>query len=297
METPGDEGDAKGVGGGNLLARTKVARVAAGKMVLMEDYGGWHTVGFEWSQLGHVFYVDGQETLRQSYKDVPMTTVPQLIRITSQINVTRKTKQDGGDMPFYGWLEDATFPDQLVVDYVRVYDQDHGDKTAPQVTFSLVENPDDLRPGQPATFRVRAEDKDGFIKKLYLFSRGYIRAEAEIAAVAPGQAIDHTFTVSNLFHVDNTIIVMAEDNDGLVGMSDPLYMIMYRGREYTGTAYQGKPQTIPGKIIAGHYDEGGKGVAYHVTAGAIPTSLGGLPNCGAAPRRSSRPAESATRSM
>ena len=270
METPGDEGDGKGICGGNMLARTKVARVAAGKMVLMEDYGGWHTVALEWSPLGHVFYVDGQETYRQSYKDVPMTTVPIQVTIKSHPNVPRKSKQEGGDMPFYGWLEEATFPDQLVVDYVRVYDQDHGDKTDPQVSVSLEGNSDDLRPGQPATFRVHASDQDGNIKKLYLFSRGYIRAEAEIAAVAPGQAIDHTFTVSNLFDVDNTVIVMAEDNDGLVGMSDPLYMIMYTGREYTGTAYQGKPQAIPGKIIAGHYDEGGQGVAYHVTAGGDP---------------------------
>lgn len=268
METPGDEGDGKGVGGGNLIARTKIARTAAGKMALMQDYGGWHTVALEWSPLGHVFYVDGQETCRQTYKDVPMTTAPIQIQIMCVLPVPPKPKKEAGDMPFYGWLEDAKLPDQLVVDYVRIYDLDNGDKTAPRVTVSLDGNPDDLRPGQPATFRVHAEDPDGTIKSLHLFSRGYLRAEADIAD--QGHAIDHKFTVSNLFDVDNTIIVMAKDNDGLVGMSDPLYMIMRSGREYTGTAYQGKPQAIPGKIVAGHYDEGGQGVAYHVTAGGDP---------------------------
>jgi hypothetical protein len=55
---------------------------------------------------------------------------------------------------------------------------------------------------------------------------------------------------------------MAQDSDGLVGVSPSLTLTVLTGREYTGTAYKGKPQSIPGRIIAGHYDEGGNGVAY-----------------------------------
>jgi hypothetical protein len=35
------------------------------------------------------------------------------------------------------------------------------------------------------------------------------------------------------------------------------------GKEYTGKAFEGKPQIIPGRIVAGRYDEGGNGVAFH----------------------------------
>lgn len=273
-----DQGDAKGIGDGNMMARSKISRFSKGKMVCMEEYGGWHTVAVEWSPLEHIFYVDGQETLRQTYKEVPMTTAPQRVWISECLRYPTKSQKDGGAKPFYGWLEDAKFPDQLVVDYVRVYDEDLGNKMAPSVTVTVDGNADELRLGQPATFRVRADASEGAIKTVYLFSSGYIRAEANVEPVPagtqswwagfigmfskPGHAIDQTFSVSNLFEDCNTIIAMAKDNDGRIGLSAPLLVNVLTGREYTGAAYQGKPQLIPGKIIAGHYDEGGNGVAF-----------------------------------
>ncbi len=271
-----DQGDGKGIGATNMLARTKIARRSSGKVVLMEEYGGWHTVSLAWSPLEHIFYVDGQETLRQSYMDVPITTVPQRIWISSCLRTPKVLKKDGGRKPFYGFLEDATFPDKLVVDYVRVYEEDLGNKTPPVVTVTMDGNPDGLLIGRPVTFNINANDRDGIVKKIYLFSSGYIRAEAEVSPPEPaswcsrltslfckrGHSVDQSFTVTNLFEVSNTIIAMAQDNDGLVGLSAPIQIEMLTGNEYTGTAYQGKPHPIPGTIIAGHYDEGGRGVAF-----------------------------------
>jgi hypothetical protein len=45
-----------------------------------------------------------------------------------------------------------------------------------------------------------------------------VRSEAKLAA-APA---DQTFTLSNLFEGDNTLIATAEDNDGLIGLSAPV---------------------------------------------------------------------------
>jgi len=218
LTTVTDQGDGKGIGGASMLARREVGRVSKGKVVTLEEYGGWHTVGFEWTPLEHVFYVDGQETLRQSYREVPVTTVPQRVRISACLRTPKQLKKDGGKKPFYGWLEDAKFPDQLVVDYVRVYQEDTGDKTAPTVTLTREDKPEELTKGQPLTFRIRATDKDGRIQSVHLFAKGYLRAESN----ADRALIDQVFTVSNLFDGNNTIIAMARDNDGLIGLSAPL---------------------------------------------------------------------------
>jgi hypothetical protein len=45
-----------------------------------------------------------------------------------------------------------------------------------------------------------------------------IRADAETDTAG----LTHPFTVTNLFEGDNTVIAMARDDDGLVGMSAPL---------------------------------------------------------------------------
>lgn len=272
-----DQGDAKGVGSTNMLGRSKIARCSQGKSVTLQEYGGWHTVALEWSPLEHIFYVDGQETYRQSYREVPITTVPQRIWISGCFRTPKKLKKDGGWKPFYGFLEDAKFPDQLVVDYVRVYEEDHGKKSVPTVTVTLDGSEDEYLLGKPMTFRVHADDQDGTVKTIYLFSSGYIRAEMDVApptdkgsrgsrfanvSAKRGHSVHQTFTVTNLFEVSNTVIAMAKDNDGLIGLSAPLRITMLTGHEYTGSVYQGKPHAIPGKIIAGHYDEGGRGIAF-----------------------------------
>lgn len=218
-----DQGDGKGIGGDNMLARTEIGRVSKGKQVILEAYDGWHTVGLEWTPLEHVFYVDGQETLRQSYREVPVTTVPLRVRISACLRTPKQLKKDGGKKPFYGWLEDAKFPDQLVVDYVRVYQEDTGDKSAPVVALTLETKPDGLIKGRPVTFRIRAADRDGRIQSVHLFSKGYLRAESN----ADRPHIDQIVTVSNLFEDANTVIAMARDNDGLVGLSSPIRLTLH----------------------------------------------------------------------
>jgi hypothetical protein len=238
--------------------RKEVGRVSSGRTVTLEEYGGWHTVGFEWTPLEHIWYIDGQETLRQTYRDVPVTSAPQIVKIGGVFRVPQKSRKDGGKETHYGWLEDATLPDQLKVDYFRVYDVDHAGKEVPQVTVTLENAEAGTLHGKPATFRVQAGDKDGTVKALYLFSKGYIRAETTVDAAT----VDQRFTVTNLFPGRNTVIAMAKDNEGRIGMSTPLRVDALSGREYTGTAFQGKPQAVPGTIFPGQYDEGGNGVAF-----------------------------------
>lgn len=253
-----DQGNAKGVGEGGILGSERLARTSSGRKVVMEDYDGWHTVGFQWTPLEYIFYVDGQETLRQTYREVPMTNVPQKVWISACLR-TPKTPQD---KPFYGRLDDAQLPDRLVVDYVRVYEQDTGARQLPQVTLAL-KGAAPPKEGEPVTFDVTATASRGKIRSLLLFSMGRIRAEQPVDA-ARAKA---TFTLTNLFPgATNTVIAMAQDDAGLVGQSAPLTLELLTGKEYTGTPFQGKPQAIPGTVQGGCYDEGGNGVAFRSDA-------------------------------
>ena len=220
----------------------------------MEEYGGWHTVGFQWTPLEHIFYLDGQETLRQSYREVPMTNVPQKVWISACLRAPKTKKQ----RPFYGRLEEAQFPDSLVVDYVRIYEEDTGARTPPQVTLA-VSRPGPFKEGEPVSFNVTAAAPDGKVTSLLLFSMGRIRAEKTVDAARA----ETTFIVSDLFPLAiNTVVAMAKDDAGLIGQSAPVRVELITGREFTGTAWQGKPQKIPGTIRGGSYDEGGNGVAF-----------------------------------
>lgn len=253
---PDDQGNAKGVGEGLMLSSTRLARTSSGRKVVMENYDGWHTVGFQWTPLEHIFYVDGQETLRQTYREVPVTNVPQKIWISGCL----RTPKGKDDKPFYGRLDDAQLPDRLVVDYVRIYEEDP-DHTPPQVTLAP-KGPGPFKEGEPVTFDVSATASAGKLDSILLFSMGRLRAEQKVDA-AQAQV---TFTVSNLFAgATNTMIAMARDDSGLVGQSAPLRLELMTGKEFTGTPWQGKPQAIPGTVQGGGYDEGGNGVAFRST--------------------------------
>ena len=84
--------------------------------------------------------------------------------------------------------------------------------------ITAIDPKDSCALGEPVEFLVNAKDDDGTVKTLYFFSKGRIRAEAKTDSIN----IDHTFAVSNLFPGENTVIAMAKDNDGRIGMSSML---------------------------------------------------------------------------
>jgi hypothetical protein len=83
------------------------------------------------------------------------------------------------------------------------------------VTVTTINAKPSFAKGEPVEFRVKAKDDDGSVKTLYLFSKGRIRAEVNVDSAN----IDHSFTVTNLFPGENTVIAMAKDIHGRVGMS------------------------------------------------------------------------------
>ena len=100
-------------------------RVSRGTPVLVDDWDAFHVVGVEWTPLEYVFYCDGKETFRLDYKQAPVTTQPMHVLISGCFREPHK----GG---YQGDYADGKWPDQLTVDYVRVYEEDFGETAKAQ---------------------------------------------------------------------------------------------------------------------------------------------------------------------
>lgn len=186
------------------------------KKISLKRYKGWHIVALEWTPLEHIFYINGKDPFRLTCRDCAVTTVPKKIWLSGCYSSPKDTSR----FTFYGILNKAKLPDQYIVDYVRVYDEDWRGNTAPVVSVETANSKLSFAEGEQVEFRINAKYNDGSIKTLYLFSKVRIRAEENVDSAY----VDHQFAVTNLFPSENTIIAMAKDNDGRVGMSAMIHV-------------------------------------------------------------------------
>jgi beta-glucanase (GH16 family) len=257
------EESARNVGAAQMIHAARMGRVSKGCLgggAQLADYGGWHTVAVLWTPLEYIWYVDGKETARLDYKKVPVTTQPQYV-LLSGIFRAPAAKDDPKKL-FYGDIREAKLPDQFMVDYVRVYQEEPGSRKSPTVTLRRQDGTGDVRPDGSASFEATASEAGGKSATILLFSNGRLRAETAKASDV------FTLAGDRFFSGENVLIAMARTADGAVGISEPLTVRVRGAQEGKGKPYLGKPQVIPGKIIPGHYDEGGQGVAYSSFFGA-----------------------------
>lgn len=73
-------------------------------------YEGYHTFALEWTKDEYIFYVDDQITWRTNAGGI--SEVPSFVQLSAEVG------------EWGGKIENATLPDQMVVDYVRVYERD-----------------------------------------------------------------------------------------------------------------------------------------------------------------------------
>jgi len=225
-------------------------RVSRGTNVVVESWDDYHVVGVEWTPLEYIFYCDGKETFRLDYRQVPVTTQPMHVLISGCFHDPSRAKGWQGD------YADGHWPDALLVDYIRVYEEDLGRKKKPVVTLRLAKAARVVQQSDEVTFQVTAPGATN----LMLFTNGRIRAEKA------GASATFALPAKQLHVGENILIAMARDKDGLVGMSKPLRLEVDCYAESKTTPYLGKPQIIPGHIIPGHYDEGGQHAAYFTYA-------------------------------
>ena len=149
------------------------------------------------------------------------------------------------------------------MDYVRVYEEDLGKRQKPKVTLSMRTLATVVPPGKDITLDVAAEKTGSAVKDVLLFDNGRIRAERAAASAR------FTVPASQLYSGENVLIAMARDSGDLVGMSEPLTLLVTSASQRPGKPYQGRPQVVPGRIVAGYYDEGGQGRPMEAICGTI----------------------------
>ena len=224
-------------------------RVSRAHSVLVDDWDAFHVIGVEWTPLEYVFYHNGKETFRLDYTQVPVTTQPMHVLISGCFREPRRGS-------YLGHYDDGEWPDQLTVDYVRVYEEDLGDRQKPVVSLGMREPARVVPAGRNLTFDVAAEKAGGSVTSVLLFSNGRIRGEEPAASATFTVPADQVYTGENVW------IAMARDTDGFISVSEPLAVLVRNPSGEPSRPYQGRPQVVPGRIIAGHYDEGGQGPAY-----------------------------------
>lgn len=237
-------------------------RVSRGTNVVVESWDNYHVIGVEWTPLEYIFYCDGKETWRIDYHDAPVTTQPMHVLISGCFRDPQRAKGYQGD------YADGQWPDALTVDYVRVYEEDLSGRKPPAVTLRLAKPVSVVQQRDEVTFQVAASGATNVM----LFTNGRIRAEKA------GALATFTLPARQLYVGENILIAMARNKDGVIGMSQPLTLEVAWPDAGKSTPYRGKPQVIPGRIIPGHYDEGGRGAAYftyakHNTYGKPPWNL------------------------
>ncbi len=142
-------------------------------------------------------------------------------------------------------VDDSIFPQQLVVDHVRVYRY----AGLPEVSVSA---PDALQPGQRLDIAADARDPDGTVVQLHIFQGDGLLASFD--APPFGLAID------DIHPGCYTLRAQAVDDGGWTAQSDTLAL---RVGDTCGQApYLIAPHRIPGRIEAEFYDLGGPGIAY-----------------------------------
>ncbi len=231
------------------LAGNRLYRVSHRSTVLVDDWDAFHVIGVEWTPLEYIFYHNGEETFRLDHTEVPVTNQPMHLLISGCFREPRR----GG---FFGHYDDAQWPDQLAVDYVRVYEEDLGGRQRPAVAMRMREPARVVPAGRGVTLEVTAEKSGGSVTEVLLFINGRIRGAEGAAAAA------FTLPADQLYTGENVLVAMARDSDGLIGVSESLSFLVQNPSGEPSRPFEGRPQDVPGRIVAGHYDEGGQGTAY-----------------------------------
>ncbi len=172
------------------------------------------------------------------------------------------------------------FPEDFLVDYVRVYA--YPDKGGAKLSLKSDRKNGFVRPGESIRFEVdakKAKNSSG-IKAVYLFDSGYlldyktsapyvfdVRLDEEYYGktryMKPGRSVKVTPLRGTGLHV---FAAYALDNEGRYSHSlDNLEVIV--GDIGKSVPYKGVAQKIPGVIKCGLYDEGGAGCAYSDNTG------------------------------
>lgn len=207
----------------------------------------FHTFAIEWEPRAIRWYVDGQlyQTQTSWYSGSGPYPAPFDNPFFLILNLAV-----GGQWPGY---PDATttFPQQLQVDYVRVYNDANA---APTVTLDGPTSGTSVDVGDTLELRATATDGGTVTSVEFLQGDGILSVDTE----AP-----YAFDLAGVADGCYSIRARATDNSGYVATTEPVAVTVGAGcPEGSRAPYLVAPASVPGFIEAEYFDLGGDNVAY-----------------------------------
>ncbi|NNE68820.1 MAG: family 16 glycosylhydrolase, partial [Rhodothermales bacterium] len=144
-------------------------------------------------------------------------------------------------------VDNGAFPAQLLVDYVRVYENTG---TLPNVTLGSV--PSTVDAGGSLMLNATASDPDGQMESTEL-----LQGEVALLKQSGGSA---SLTLQNVQPGCYSVSARGTDEAGWQTQTDPVDVVVGTGCPQAPVTMA--PQPIPGTVQAEYYDLGGSGVAY-----------------------------------
>jgi beta-glucanase (GH16 family) len=214
----------------------------------------FHVFAVEW-ELGEIrWYVDGTQygTRTSWYSTGGPFPAPFDIDFHLLLNLAV-----GGNLPGPpdAWTE---FPQEFVVDYVRVYQQPN---EPPVVTITSPTADDFILPGDDLTITVSATD-DGSIE--------YVEFLQDNGVLGRDTTAPYELTVPGVAEGCYSLRARARDDGYKLSDSEPVAIMV--GTSCAQAPYGMTPAAVPGTLEAEDYDLGGQGVAYN---DADPSNNGG----------------------
>ena len=151
----------------------------------------------------------------------------------------------GGNWGGIHGIDDSIFPQQMVVDYVRVYRY----LDSPQVTLSA---PATLTPGDTLNLSATASDTDGTVQQVVLRQADGVLAQLN--------SLPYDHSIPNPHEGCYTVTASATDDQGWITYTDTLALAV--GNSCEQAPYLIAPHSIPGRIEAEYFDLGGQNHAY-----------------------------------
>ncbi|MCY3631017.1 MAG: family 16 glycosylhydrolase [Bacteroidota bacterium] len=203
----------------------------------------FHVYAVEWTPLRMAFSVDGNTfwTFSRGLNTWQGWPFDRDFHLIMNIAI-------GGSWGGQQGIDDSIFPQQMLVDYVRV----HHYVDVPQITF---ETPADIEPGATATFMGTASDSDGQIRRVELYQ------DDGLIETISGGAAEWSTSVENVSEGCYEVRAKAIDNGGWSKFSETKTITV--GNSCTQNApYLMRPHPIQERIQAEYFDLGGPRVAY-----------------------------------
>jgi len=235
----------------------------------------FYVIGCKWTPFEISYYLNGRQIKgTASHSPYDTVTFDAMHHIAGISPLHAIVSAQIMSETWFSSAKNGVFPEDFVVDYVRVYAYPEDD--APQISLpsssTLFVEPGELLRFVPEI--KLSPHSQAPVKAVYLFDNGYLLAHTTQAPYVIEIPFTPDFYAGSNYmkpgrsgkipafdSYTHAYCLFVQDSNGKTAHSETVLKVLKPSQ--ASSPWQGRAQQIPGKILAGHYDEGGLGVAYH----------------------------------